>query len=213
MKVHRFFAGCCAFSVLVLALVYSACSPEVTIVGDKEKPIPINAEIKIHIYQHASSVVDDLQEGLEEEYEEDEIDSSGIIGTMFLHIARNIGVPAAHAATPESTTDWTKAKNDLKAVYRSAYSYLKKGFLGENRDGYVSVIDKAQSATDEQKKKAAEMADKLNKARKAFYELDAKQQGVDIRIIQENYARAYRDKANGIWVEERTGNTWKWVKK
>jgi len=198
----------------MIALLYSACNPEVTIVGDKEKPIPINAEIKIHIYQHASSVVDDLQEGLDEEYEEDELDSStGIIGNMFLHIVQNIGISSAYAVTPEESAAWTAAKSTLKKVYRAAYPYIKKGFLGENRNGYVSVIQKAKSATKDKTKKAAEMADKLNKARKAFYTLDAKQQGVDIRVIQENYARAYRDKANAIWIEERSGTVWKWVKK
>lgn len=214
MKNHRLISACCVLAALLLALVYSACSPQVTIVGDKDKPIPINAEIKIHIYQHASSVVDDLQEGLDEEYEEDEMDSSsGIIGSLFRHIARNVGISSAYAATPEDSSAWTAAKNTLKKAYRTSYPYIKKGFLGENRDAYVSVIQKATGATKTQTQKAAKQADKLNKARKAFYTLDAKLQGVNIRIIQENYARAYRDKANAIWVEKRSGTKWNWVKK
>ena len=50
----------------VLVFSYSACSPRVTIVGDKDNPIPINAEIKIHIYQHAASDVDEIMSGLDE---------------------------------------------------------------------------------------------------------------------------------------------------
>ena len=48
-------------------VLLSVCSPQVKIVGDKEKPIAINAEIKIHIYQHAASVVDGWQAALDEE--------------------------------------------------------------------------------------------------------------------------------------------------
>ncbi|MBR4821241.1 hypothetical protein IKZ70_05195 [bacterium] len=46
-----------------------ACTPEVKITGDAEKPIAINAEINIHIYQHAEEVVDDLYAGLDDEPE------------------------------------------------------------------------------------------------------------------------------------------------
>ena len=196
------------------ALCYSGCSPEVTIVGDKDRPIPINAEIKIHIYQHASSVVDDLQEGLDEEYEEEEDTSSGLVQSVLVCLVRAVSMPCAYAETqPTPSAEWNAAKDELKKVYRQSYPYLKKELLGENRDGYVSVINKTTGVSDEELKKASELAGELNKARKAFYLLDAKLQGVDVRFIQDTYARAFRDKANAIWVEERSDGEWKWVKK
>jgi len=194
--------------VFVLGM-QSACSHEVKIVGDKDKPIPINAEIKIHIYQHAADNVDKMMEGLDDETEGPE--NTSRFSKRIWHVLANIGVSTAYAAEPDGSQT---ALGKAVKLYRKAYPYMKKQILGENRDGYVSVINKAKSASDPELKEAAKVADELNAARKALYQSDAKSKNVSIREIQTGYANAFRQKSKkGIWVEVKKDGKWIWKQK
>lgn len=209
--------------IVIVLLIYCACSPQLTIKGDGDNPIPINAEINIHIYQHASSVVDDLQDGLEEEYEEELEEVGGasdtsVLSKFFIHVVQNLGVQSAYAENNQQA-EWERTKVVLKKSYRKAYPYLKAGYLGENRSGYVDVINKQNINEKATKKldasKAAQIAATLNKARKAFYIIDSKMQKVNLATIQSNYAKAFSASAQGkgIWVETQINKNWKWIQK
>jgi len=194
-------------SVVAIFAIISACSHEIKLTGDKDKPIPINAEIKIHIYQHAASVVDDLQKGLEEDYD----DTS--LGNRILYYISKIGVSSAYASESGKSEAWMKAKEELAKIYQPTYrKYMKKGNIGENRDGYVTVISKGEYENDEEKKATEEAAKKLNEARKAFYIEDAKSIKEDPAVVCKNYAAVYRNNAKGIWVEVEEKNKWVWKK-
>jgi len=198
----------CLF-VSFIAVAYSACSPRVTVVGDKDHPVAINAEIKIHIYQHAANDVDEIMEGLDDEEFEEENPNSML--TKAISIVQNFGVSTVYAAKPEQT-DSKAALQKIKRLYREAYPYLKKGILGENRNGYVQLINKKEAATKEEITKAAKIADKLNAARKDLYQITAKLSGTDIRSQQEAYSTAFRSKAKkGIWIERKKEDKWVWV--
>jgi uncharacterized protein YdbL (DUF1318 family) len=207
-----------AVSALTLVVLYSACSPQVRVVGDKDKPIPINAEIKIHIYQHAASVVDQLQEGLDESAEEPENAPSSLLERAALRVVQAFSLPCAYAAepTPASQADsqWRAALASVQAAYKQAMPLLRSGMLGENRDGYVSVINKGAAASPEELRTAAKIAEQLNQARSQFYALDARLNGQSLRQIQDAYAQAYRDskKVTGIWVERQQNGEWTWGK-
>ncbi len=189
--------------------LYSACSHEIKIVGDKDKPIPINAEIKIHIYQHAADNVDTMMEGLDDEADKPEKTSQ--FAKKFIYALANIGVSTAYAGEKGNTQN---ALNKAVKLYRNAYPYLKKQILGENREGYVSVINKSKKASDAELKEAAKIADELNAARKALYQSDAKTKNVSIKEIQTGYANAFRTKSKeGLWVEVKKGNKWIWKQK
>ena len=191
-------------SFVSIFVIISACSHEIKLTGDKDKPIPINAEIKIHIYQHAASVVDDLQEGLEEDYE----DSTGLGAKIMYYVINQIGVSTAYAAE----SNWETAKENMKKVYQQSYKYIKAGYVGENRNGYVTAIFKTKCDDAAEKKKIEDAVKKLNEVRKEFYQLDAKQNKTTVENICAIYAKAYRDKAKGIWVEVEEKGSWIWKK-
>ncbi len=200
----------CLFASFI-AVAYSACSPKVTVVGDKDNPVAINAEIKIHIYQHAANDVDEIMEGIDDEEIEDDAPTSML--TKTLRFVGNFGVSTAYAAKP-SEVDKKAALQKIKPLYKEAYPYLKKGILGENRNGYVQMINKNATATKNEIAKAAKIADKLNAARKNLYQISATLTGTDIRIQQEAYSTAFRSKSKkGIWIERKKGKEWVWVKK
>ena len=193
----------------VLVFSYSACSPRVTIVGDKDNPIPINAEIKIHIYQHAASDVDEIMSGLDEEVEEEAPTS---MLTKIIRVVQNIGVSSAYADRPDNSAQKAAALAEIKTLYREAYPFLKKGLLGENRNGYVQPISKVKNATQEDITQAAKAADKLNSARKKLYQIVSDLQGTHIRLTQEAYSTAFRSKAKkGTWIERKKGEEWVWI--
>ena len=200
----------CLF-VSFIAVAYSACSPKVTVVGDKDNPVAINAEIKIHIYQHAAQDVDEIMEGIDDEEIEEEQPTSMISKVM--SIVQNFGVSTAYAAKPVNV-DKKAALQKIKLLYREAFPYLKKGILGENRNGYVQVVNKNKTVAKDEIDKAVKIADKLNAARKNLYKISAMLTGTDIRIQQEAYSTAFRSKAKkGIWIERKKGGEWIWVKK
>jgi len=195
---------------LALLVILFACSPKVTVVGDKDNPIAINAEIKIHVYQHAEQDVDDIMDELDEEVPED---SPTSMITKAMSIAQNFGVSTAYAAAP-SQADKKAAKKEVVKYFKAALPFLKSGILGEGKDGYVVLINKNPSATKEQITKAIQIADKLNAARKRLYEIAAALTGGDIRLQQEAYSTAFRKKAKkGTWIQRKKGGNWVWVQK
>ena len=191
----------------IMIFSYTACTHRIEVVGDKDKPIPINAEIKIHIYQHAANNVDAMMDALDEEGDI-EPEASRFTQRALHVILNSFGAKNAYAAD-----DASPLSRAIEA-YKSAKPYLMQGLLGENRDGYLSVINKAATATDEEKKAAAAAAEEVNNARKSLYSSDATTKGVSIRQIQAAYAKAFREKAkSGIWVEMYKDGSWQWVQK
>jgi uncharacterized protein YdbL (DUF1318 family) len=208
MSIKRDLCAVGCMLLLAMAVAAGGCTHEVKVVGDKDKPIPINAEIKIHIYQHAASVVDEMYG---EEYEEPEEIPTSFIDRALRVVVDALGVRSAYAA--DMGSQWQDAKRAMVEAQRTAAPHLKRGLLGENRNGYVAPIDKAANAGSDEVKAAARAADDLNAKRKAFYTLDAEQQGVSIRHIQSAYAKAIRDKAKGIWVEVERDGAWAWERR
>lgn len=193
----------------MVVLAYSACSPRITIAGDKDHPIPIEANIKIDIYQHAVSDVDKMMEGLDEKPEEPE--DAGDDGASIMLLRRvfaAVSVPSAYAA--EADVALEKATE----LYRKAFPCLKSGILGENRDGYLALVGKAPNATQPELAEAAKLADQVNEARKQLYENRAKRDKTDIRSIQATFAKAFRDRSpKGVWIETFENNAWVWKQK
>ena len=105
------------FSLISLSalVILFACSPKVTVVGDKDNPIAINAEIKIHVYQHAEQDVDDIMEELDNEMPEDE--PTSMITKAMITVVQNFGVSTAYAATP-SNADKKAAKKEVVKYFR-----------------------------------------------------------------------------------------------
>jgi len=192
-------------SIIFVSSLFSACSHEIKIVGDKDKPIPINAEIKIQIYLHAEDNVSKMMDAIDDEVEES--DKSSKLSKKLFYAIANFGVSTVYAA---ENSHLNKAIN----LYKAAYPYLKKQILGENRDGYVSVVNKSKKSTDGELKEATKIADKVNSARKALYQSDAKAKNVTIREIQTMYAKAFRKKSKkGSWIEVKKDGKWMWKQK
>lgn len=190
-------------AVLGLATLL-ACTPEVKITGDSEKPIAINAEINIHIYQHAEEVVDDLYAGLEDE-PEPEPDSA------FVRVMERF-VAALSISSCEAAEQKSQAYQEMKKAFAEAMKYMKSGYIGENRFGYVTYIGKAEKPDAQAAQDAQKAVSKLNAARKAFYEEEAKSQKTTVEEIQKTYAAVYASRAKGIWVEICNGKNYEWKK-
>ena len=191
---------CAAISIAVLL----ACTPEVKITGDAEKPIAINAEINIHIYQHAEEVVDDLYAGLDDE-PEPEPDSA------FVRVMERV-VAALSISSCEAAEQKSQAYQDMKKAFAEAMKYMKSGYIGENHFGYVTYIGKAEKPDSQTAQDAQKAVAKLNAARKAFYEEEAKSQKTTVEEIQKTYAAVYAAKAKGLWVEVCNGKNYEWKK-
>lgn len=192
---------CAAISLAVLL----ACTPEVKITGDAEKPIAINAEINIHIYQHAEEVVDDLYAGLDDE-PEPEPDSA------FVRVMERF-VAALSISSCEAAEQKSQAYQEMKKLFADTMvKYMRTGYVGENKDGYVTYIGKPEKCDPKVAAAAQEAVKKLNAARKAFYEEEAKSQNTTVAEIQKTYAAVYAAKAKGIWVEVSNGKTYEWKK-
>lgn len=191
---------CAALSLAVLL----ACTPEVKITGDAEKPIAINAEINIHIYQHAEEVVDDLYAGLDDE-PEPEPDSA------FVRVMGRV-VAALSISSCEAAEQKSQVYQDMKKAFAEAMKYMKSGYIGENRYGYVTYIGKAEKPDSQAAQEAQKAVAKLNAARKAFYEEEAKSQKTTVEEIQKTYAAVYASRAKGMWVEVCNGKNYEWKK-
>ncbi len=196
-------------SIISISCLLSACSHEIKIVGDKDKPIPINAEIKIHIYQHAADDVDKMMEGLDNETEAPE--KTSFVFRKFIYALADFGVSTAYADEPANKKTLLKK---TVMLYRKAYPYLKKQILGENRYGYVSIINKSKNTSDVKLKEAVKIADELNVARKSLYQFIANLEKGTIRNTQTAYADTFRQKSKkGIWVEVNKNGKWNWKQK
>ncbi|MBR5902096.1 DUF1318 domain-containing protein [bacterium] len=193
------------FCATIGLALYCACTPEVKITGDAEKPIAINAEINIHIYQHAEEVVDDLYAGLDDE-PEPEPDSAFV--RIMERVLASVSISSCEAAEQKS-----QAYQEMKKLFAETYTkYMKTGYVGENKDGYVTYVGKPEKCDPKVAAAAQEAVRKLNAARKAFYEEEAKSQNTTVSEIQKTYAAVYAAKAKGIWVEVSNGKTYEWKK-
>ena len=181
-----------------------ACTPEVKITGDSEKPIAINAEINIHIYQHAEEVVDDLYAGLDDEPEPEP-------DTAFVRIMERV-VASLSISSCEAAEQKSQAYQNMKKAFTETMKYMKSGYVGENRFGYVTYIGKADKPDSKTAQEAQKAVAKLNAARKAFYEEEAKSQKTTVEEIQKTYAAVYASRAKGLWVEVCNGKNYEWKK-
>ena len=101
----------------------------------------------------------------------------------------------------------------MKKLFGETYTkYMKTGYVGENKDGYVTYVGKPEKCDPKVAAAAQEAVKKLNAARKAFYEEEAKSQNTTVAEIQKTYAAVYAAKAKGIWVEVSNGKTYEWKK-
>ena len=196
-------------SIIFVSYLLSACSHELKLVGDKDKPVSLNVEIKFHIYQHAADDVDEMMKGLDDETEAPE--KTSFVFRKFIYALADFGVSTAYA---EETANKKTLVEKTVVLYRKAYPYLKKQMLGENRDGYISVINKAKNAPDIELKETAKIADELNAARKNLYQFIANLEKGTIRNTQTAYADTFRQKSKkGIWVETKKEGKWQWKQK
>ena len=103
-------------------------------------------------------------DSLDDDEEIEEEQPTSMISKV-LSIVQNFGASTAYAAKP-TQTDEKAAKEEVIKYFKEALPYLKKGILGEGREGYVLLINKNKNVTKEETAKAAKSADKLNAARK-----------------------------------------------
>ena len=131
--------------------------------------------------------------------------------------ARRHGIPCQYLDCAPWKTKAAEQKSqayqEMKKLFADTYvKYMKTGYVGENKDGYVTYIGKPEKCDPKVAAAAGEAVKKLNAARKAFYEEEAKSQNTTVAEIQKTYAAVYAAKAKGIWVEVSNGKTYEWKK-
>ena len=174
-------------AVPAAALILSSCA---SVTVKQDKPIEIN--VRVDIYEHAESVVDELTKPLPK----NERPKSAL----------------EPSRTPVLVTQATSggAERSLDEIKRAIRSRAEKvralktaGAIGEDSRGYLAVVD-----TKSKDAKAAVEAE--NADRKALYENEAVAAGKSINVVQDAYARAWHKSAEaGDWLEK----DGKWIRK
>ncbi len=194
---------------VVFCLIYVSCGPTVTI-EPPDKPIEINVNVRIDIYNHVAAVEEDIYGdylGDSEEKEEEGVppDSGSLLRNLFMR--------SAYGATDSDR--YKAAKDRRKARAGDVIRYKKEGSIGENHKGLVSLIesDKVKSDSD-YADKVKKLVKEENADRETMFETDARKRGVPVDILRQETARFWRDHSKkGAWIEVKKGGKWVWKQK
>lgn len=192
--------------LLIIAIVYVSCGPTVKI-DTPDKPIEINVNVRIDIYNHVASVEESIY-GDVNEPEENRKPSTG--NESFL---RGFFMQGAFGAV--SVEEYNAALERRKARARKVIQYKDDGSLGENHEGLVSLIQNEKVRNDDNYAKSVKNLIKdENSDREKMYEYDASKKGVPVSVIKESSAQYHRDSAKkGWWIEVKEEGKWVWKQK
>jgi hypothetical protein len=193
------------FFLVVLCVLYMSCGPTVTI-DPPDKPIEINVNVRIDIYNHVAAVNDDIYGNVTDEEGNGE-------PTSRRYILPGVFMQSAYGAT--DTQNYNEAKDRRKARARDIMRYKKDGSIGEDHLGDVAVIQSDKIKNDKSyASRVKETVKKENSDRAIMYEIDAAKQGVSVDQIRAANALYWRDNSkDGEWIEVKRGDDWVWKRK
>ena len=176
MKAKRIFIRAAAPAA---ALILASCA---SVTVKQDKPIEIN--VRVDIYEHAESVVDELTKPLPK----NEKPKSAVEPSL-----SPILVTRATSGGAERSLD--EIKRSIRSRAEKVRALKTAGTIGEDSRGYLAVVD-AKS------KDAKATVEAENADRKALYENEAVATGKSINVVQDAYARAWHKSAEaGDWIE------------
>jgi uncharacterized protein YdbL (DUF1318 family) len=193
-----------AFFFVVVCLIYISCGPTVTI-DPPDKPIEINVNVRIDIYNHVAAVEEDIYGDYLESKTEETPGGGTFLRNMFMR-----------SAYGESDTEkYNAAKDRRKARAGRVVQYKKDGSIGENHKGLVSVIQSEKVKSDKSyADKVEDLVEDENADRNTMFEIDAAKRGVPVDILREETARFWRDNSkSGHWIEVKEDGKWVWKRK
>jgi len=191
--------------LVVVCVIYVACGPTITI-DPPDKPIEINVNVRIDIYNHVAEVEEDIYgDYMEDEVEEAPDGSESLLRHMFMK--------SAYGDTDDEK--YTAAKNRRKGRASKVIKYKNDGSLGENHNGGVSLIKSDKVKNDSAyKDKVKDLVEDENADREIMYEIDAKKRDVSVDVLKQETARYWRDKSKtGHWIEVKEEGKWVWKQK
>ncbi len=190
---------------VLTCIMYVSCGPRVKIEGP-DKPIEINVNVRIDIYNHVAEVEEDI-------YGDDDDDDEGEDSSESSFLLRSLFMPRAYGASDDAK--YKAAKERRKARAGQVKQYKKDGSLGENHKGGVSLIESDKVKKDKAYAgKVKKLVKEENADREIMFKLDAKKRGVSPDIIRQETARYWQDHTKpGQWVEVKKGGKWVWKRK
>ena len=193
------------FFIVLIALAYVSCGP--TIKVETPKPIEINVNVRIDVYNHVAAVEDSIYGEAEKQQENKQTPSGG------QSLIRQLFMQPACAASDDSQYNAAKQRRTARAS--DVIKYKNEGSLGENHFGLVSVIDSPKVKSDKNyASKVRKLVKEENADREIMYKYDAQSQGVSVDVVKEQAARVHRDRdKSGWWIEVKQGNDWVWKQK
>ncbi len=193
------------FSFVLVCMIYISCGPTITI-DPPDKPIEINVNVRIDIYNHVAAVEEDIYG----DYLEGEDEETPGGGESFL---RNMFMRSAYGKS--DTDKYNAAKNRRKARAGQVVQYKKDGSIGENHKGLVSLIQSEKVKSDKSyADKVEKLVEKENADRDTMFKIDAGKRGVPVDILRQETARYWRDNSkSGHWIEVKEDGKWVWKRK
>ncbi len=144
---------------------------------ETKKPIKVDINMRLDVYQHVVKEAESIEDQI---YGDDEAEMNSIWG-----------ISAAYAADSLSEAIERRKQRAVKIE-----NYFKKGYIGENRNGYLKLL---KSDTPYQVK---EVIAQENKDRKIIYQSTADKNNAQLSAVEKIFFKDHYQRAPAGWYFE-----------
>jgi len=181
--------------LLLFPVFFLACA---RVSVETKEPIKVDVSMRIDVYQHVVEEVDSIE--------------AQIYGDTEQQLNFNWGIKEVYAADLPAEAAEAIARRKSRAG--TVENYLKLGYLGINRAGYLEVIsDKVQG---QEKVSVSAVASRENNDRRIINSYTASKNKVSLAQVEEVMAKdSFKRVGPGTWVEfyDQDSNSYIWQKK
>ncbi len=183
--------------VVLLGILILGCAK--LTVGTKD-PIQVDINMRVDVYQH---VVEEAESINEQIYGNDKFQK---FNHLFFEL-QNV-YAASLSLQIEEAIEKRKQRAEL------VKEYMKRGYIGENKNALLEVLE--DNVSEELKSKVKEITEKENKDRLIIYEAVAEKNDVSRASVEKIFLKQdYKRAPQGVWFQiySQEKNKYIWVKK
>lgn len=161
------------------------------------QPLKVDINMRVDVYQHVAKDVESIQDQ--------------IYGSAPKQINAILMMNEAYAQeySPEVAAAIDRRKSRKAAIEK----YFEKGYIGENKDGYLTYIAKGDILSDIKNTVESAVAEE-NADRGEIYKAIAQKNGVDVsETARMFFGDDYKRAPNGYWFEVYEGGRYIWKQK
>lgn len=182
--------------VILLFLLGAAGCAKLSV--ETAKPIKVDISMRLDIYQHVAKDVESINDQI-----------YGKAGKQMNFI---FGLKEVYAADKAGSVE--SAIHNMRGRVNSVEEYLSKGYIGENSNALLEIVDKNLSP--EMRGSIEKLISQENQDRKVIYEYTAQKNGAGLYQVEKVFFQDHYKRAPiGSWFEvysEKSGK-YKWVRK